>query len=201
MNDDFEALQREWQKDKDNIKSDTTTMNDLFFLIQKKKKASVRFQFGNIIVLLITMLGITAFFYYVAPVKETLSRIGAGLMVIGLFLRIVIEMISIIKSKNIDVKDNVLETSEKTITYYKFRKTIHGPITIIILVLYTIGFYMITPEFSLYFSTWKMILIDVSYLVAACIFIPIIRKSIKREIRTLLDIIDLKNRIINNEQS
>ncbi len=199
MNTDFEALQREWQKNKDDIKRDTTSMNDLFFLIQKKKKASVQFQYGNAIVLLVTLLVISAFFYYVAPVKEILSRIGAGFMIFGLLLRIIIEIVSIIKSKKIDIKNNVLETSENTITYYKFRKKIHGPITIIILVLYTIGFYMITPEFSLYFTTWQMILIDVSYVVGACIFIPIIRKSIRREIQNLLDIVDLKNRITNGD--
>ncbi len=199
MNTDFEALQREWQKNKDDIKRDTTSMNDLFFLIQKKKKASVQFQYGNAIVLLVTLLVISAFFYYVAPVKEILSRIGAGFMIFGLLLRIIIEIVSIIKSKKIDIKNNVLETSENTITYYKFRKKIHGPITIIILVLYTIGFYMITPEFSLYFTTWQMILIDVSYVVGACVFIPIIRKSIRREIQNLLDIVDLKNRITNGD--
>ncbi len=195
MNNDFEELQRKWQTDKKDIESNPKTMDGILSLVKKKKEATIRFQYGNIIVLLITMIGITAFFYYVAPVKETLSRIGVGLMIGGLLLRIVIEMISIAKSKKVTVIDHVLKATEDTIVYYEFRKRIHGPITFTIIALYTIGFFMINPEFSMYFTNWQMILMDASYIIAACIFIPIVRKSIKREVKTLLDIIELKKKM------
>ncbi len=200
MKNEFEELQRQWQKDKEDIESKPEIIDNMLSSVKKKKDATIRFQFGNIIVLLITMIGISAFFYYVAPVKELISRIGVGLMVGGLFIRIVIELISVVKSKKIDVGDEVLQATQNALNFYTFRKKIHGPVTIIIIALYTIGFYMITPEFSLYFNTWQIILIDVSYLVAALIFIPIVRKSIKKEVKTLLEIIELKNKMVNENQ-
>ncbi|MBQ0732719.1 hypothetical protein [Aquimarina celericrescens] len=197
MSKDFKELQNEWQKDKENIEHTPGIMNNILSSIKKKKNITVRFQYGNIVVLLITMLGISAFFYYVAPVKEILSRIGVGLMIGGLLIRIAIELTSVLKSKKVILVDSVLKTTEDIIAYYTYRKKIHGPVTIIILALYTIGFFMITPEFSLYFTIWQMIFIDVSYIIAACIFIPIIRKSIKREVQTLLEIIEMKEKMMN----
>ncbi len=197
MSKGFEELQNEWQKDKENIERTPGIMNNILSSIKRKKNVTIRFQYGNIVVLLITMLGISAFFYYVAPVKEILSRIGAGLMIGGLLIRIAIELTSVLKSKKVILVDSVLKTTEDTIAYYTYRKKIHGPVTIIILALYTIGFFMITPEFNLYFTTWQMIFIDVSYIIAACIFIPIIRKSIKRELQILFEIIEMKEKMMN----
>ncbi|GAA4274843.1 hypothetical protein U6A24_12005 [Aquimarina gracilis] len=197
MNNGFEDLQRKWQKNKEELKNDPKSTTEMLSAIKAKKKSSVEFQYGNIIVLTITLFVISAFFYYVAPVKQVLSRIGVGMMIGGLLLRIIIEFISVTRSKKIDIVDNVLSTTENTISYYNFRKKIHGPITIIIIGLYSIGFFMITPEFSLYFTTWQMILIDGSYIIGAAIFIPIIRKSIKQEVKTLLEIIELRKKMVD----
>jgi hypothetical protein len=62
---------------------------------------------------------------------------------------------------------------------------IHGPVTISILLLYTIGFYMLTPEFSRYFSLPVMILIDVSYIAGAAIVGIAIRHGIAKEMTIL----------------
>ncbi len=193
----FEDLQRKWLQGKEDIGNTPKVINEVLSLVKAKKKSIVRFQYGNIMVLLITLLGISAFFYYTAPVKEVLSRIGVGLMIGGLLLRIAIELMSIVKSKKMVVIESVLKATERAITYYNFRKRIHGPITITIITLYTIGFFMITPEFSLYFTTWQMVLIDASYIVAAAIFIPIIHRSIKQEVHTLLEIIELRKKIVH----
>ncbi len=195
MSNEFEALHRQWQKDKGYFENESPDINEVFLSIRKKKTWSIHFHYGNILVLLIVLIGITAFFYFVAPVEHLLSRIGVGLMIGGLIVRISIEIISVYKSKAIDMMDSALQATNDTITFYNFRKTIHGPITIAILILYTIGFYMITPEFSLYFTIWKMILIDVSYVVAAIIPFVSIRKNIKKEIKILQEIIALKEKI------
>ncbi|TSE11339.1 MULTISPECIES: hypothetical protein [Aquimarina] len=201
MENEFDELQNKWQKGKKDIENNTEIINETLAAITTKKNSSVQFHYGNIAVLSVTLIGIAAFFYFLAPVQEILSRIGVVLMIGGLLTRIVIECISVSKSKKIDIIDNVLKTTNNTIAFYKFRKQIHGPVTIIILALYTIGFYMITPEFSLYFSTWKMILIDVSYIIGAIIFISFIRKSIKKEIKTLLEIIELRNKMVEETET
>ncbi|WP_271784587.1 hypothetical protein [Aquimarina algiphila] len=201
MENEFDELQNKWQKGKKDIENNTEIINETLAAITTKKNSSVQFHYGNIAVLSVTLIGIAAFFYFLAPVQEILSRIGVVLMLGGLLTRIVIECISVSKSKKIDVIDNVLKTTNNTIAFYKFRKQIHGPVTIIILALYSIGFYMITPEFSLYFSIWKMILIDVSYIIGAIIFISFIRKSIKKEIKILLEIIELRNKMVEDSST
>ncbi len=201
MKNEFDELQSKWLKEKKDIENSPEVINKTLVSITAKKNSGIRFHYGNIAVLSITLIGIAAFFYFVAPVKETLSRIGVTLMLGGLLTRIVIEYISVLKSKKIDLIDSVLEATNNTITFHKFRKQIHGPVTIIIVALYSIGFYIITPEFSLYFSTWKMILIDASYIIGAIIFISFIRKSIKKEIKTLLEIIELRNKMVEETET
>ncbi|MDH7444347.1 hypothetical protein [Aquimarina sp. 2201CG14-23] len=195
MSNEFEALQRQWQSDKDGIESKPQDIENTISSIKKKKNWSVRFHYGNILVLSLVLIGIIAFFYFIAPVKELLSRIGVGAMIGGLILRVIIESLSVVKSKKINMVDDALQTTNDTIAFYNFRKTIHGPVTIAIIVLYTVGFYMITPEFSLYFKTWQMILIDVSYIFGAIIPFIAVRKSIKKEITTLIEIIELKKKM------
>ncbi|WP_299261153.1 hypothetical protein [uncultured Aquimarina sp.] len=198
MNNEFEALQNQWQKDKSGIESAPYDMEDLFSSIRKKKSWSTRFHYGNILVLSIVLIGIITFFYFVAPVQELLSRVGVGLMVGGLLVRIIIEIISVSKAKKINMLDDALQTTNDTISFYNFRKTIHGPVTIGIIALYTIGFYIITPEFSLYFETWQIILIDVSYIIGAIIPFVAVRKNIKKEIKILLEIIELKKKMTDD---
>ncbi|MFD2565457.1 hypothetical protein [Aquimarina rubra] len=195
MSNEFEALQSQWQKDKNSFENKSQDIEEVFSLIRKKKSWSTRFHYGNILVLSIVLIGIITFFYFVAPVQELLSRVGVGLMVGGLLVRIIIEMISVFKAKKINMMDSALNTTNDTITFYNFRKTIHGPITLGILGLYTIGFYMITPEFSLYFETWQIVLIDISYIIGAIIPFVAIRKNIKKEIKILSEIIELKKKM------
>ncbi|WP_378176836.1 hypothetical protein [Aquimarina sp. SS2-1] len=192
MSNEFEALQNQWQKDKSSIEEESQDIEEILLSIRKKKTWTTRFHYGNILVLFIVLIGIIAFFYFVAPVEHLLSRVGVGLMLGGLLVRIIIELISVSRAKAINLTDHALQTTSDTITFYNYRKNIHGPITLVILGLYTVGFYMITPEFSLYFSTWKMILIDVSYVVGAIFPFISIRKNIKKEIRILKEIIELK---------
>ncbi|MHA7058113.1 hypothetical protein ACWGOQ_0012905 [Aquimarina sp. M1] len=195
MSNEFEALQSQWQKEQRTIKDIPNNLEGVLVSIRKRKSWSTRFHYGNILVLSIVLIGVVAFFYFVAPVKELLSKFGVGLMEGGLLLRIIIELISVCRAKGINILGNALQTTNDMITFYNFRKTIHGPVTLMILGLYTIGFYMITPEFSLYFKTWQMILIDVSYIIAAIIPFIAIRKNIKKEIRILKEIIELKKKM------
>ena len=70
---------------------------------------------------------------------------------------------------------------ENTIKFYKFRKTIHNAVAPVVLVLYTIGFYILTPEFSLYIKFWILVLYDISYVVMGIILFVIIRKGVKKK--------------------
>ena len=196
MDSEFNILQNKWKSNKKEIELSNDSLDVLYSKIKEKEKENYFFYYGTIIILLVTLIVISLFFYYVAPVKETLSRIGVGLMISGLFFRILIEIISIYKAKQINNIDNTLKTIENTINFHQFRKTIHKVIAPIIIVLYTIGFYVITPEFSLYIKFWNLVLIDISYVIIGIILFIVIRKGVKKEMHQLDDIIGLRNDII-----
>ena len=196
MDNEFKNLQQKWQKQKKELGNSSSSFEEILSKIESKRKKGLSFHYGNIIILLITLFGLFLFFYFVAPVEELLSRIGVGFMMIGILIRIVIEIFSSIKSKKINKLDTALKATELTIDFYKFRKKIHGAIMHIIFIMYLVGFYLISPEFSNYFSLWQMILMDVSCFVIITIIYIQIRKGIKSEMQTLLEIIELKNEII-----
>ncbi len=197
MDKEFNKLQSKWENSKKGIEVSNDNFDTLYKKIKKKEKENYFFYYGTIVILLITLIAISSFFYYVAPVKEILSRVGVGLMILGLLFRILIEIISVYKAKQINSFDNTLKTTENTISFHQFRKTIHKVVAPIIIVLYTIGFYMITPEFSLYIEYWNLVLINSSYVIIGIILFIVIRKGVKKEMQKLTDIIQLKNDIID----
>ncbi|GGG35814.1 hypothetical protein [Bizionia arctica] len=195
MSSEFKNLQSHWETNKKSMEVSTPNFDSLYKKIKSKEKETYFFYYGTITILLVTLIVISLFFYYVAPVKDILSRIGAGLMILGLAFRIIIEIISIRKAKQIDLLDTTLKTAENSINFHRFRKNIHQVIAPIVIVLYTIGFYMITPEFSLYMPFWNIVLIDISYVVIGIVLFIVIRKGVLKEMQILTDIVKLKNEI------
>ncbi|MFT5761049.1 MAG: hypothetical protein ACI8WA_000154 [Polaribacter sp.] len=196
MDNEFKNVQQKWQKQKKELEDGPSNFEQIVSTIESKRKKGLSFHYGNIAILFSTLIGLFLFFYFVAPVEELFSRIGVGFMMIGILLRIVIEVFSSIKAKKINKLDTALKTTELTIAFYKFRKKIHGAITYVIFILYLVGFYMISPEFSNYFNLWQMIIMDVSCFIIIVFIYVQMRKGIKNEMNILLEIIELKNEII-----
>jgi len=197
MDNEFKNLQQQWQKQKKELVGSSLSFEQKASTIQNKSKKGMSFHYGNIIILLITLIGLFLFFYYVAPVQDMLSRIGAGFMMIGILVRIIIEIGSSIKARRINSLDTALKTTELTLDFYTYRKKIHGALTHIIFALYLVGFYMISPEFSNYFSLLQMILMDVSCFVILTVVYVQMRKGIKKEMNMLVEVIALKKEITN----
>ena len=191
MNNDFKALQNSWKSSRNNIKTPTNNFDILYKKIEQKQKENFSFYYGTIIILTITLIAISLFFYYMAPVKETLSRIGAGLMITGLAFRILIEIVSVIKAKRINKLDKTLQTVDNSLNFHQFRKTIHQVYSPII-----IGFYIIFPEFMLYMSVLMIWFIGISYLIMGTVLFIVIRKGVVDEMQKLRDIMELKKDII-----
>ena len=196
MNNDFKALQDSWKSSKNNIKTPTNNFENLYKKIEQKEKENFSFYYGTITILMITLIVISLFFHYMAPVKETLSIIGAGLMITGLALRILIEIISVIKAKRINKIDKTLQTVENSLNFHQFRKIIHQVYSPIIIGFYSIGFYVIFPEFILYMSVWMVWFIGISYLIMGIVLFIVIRKGVLDEMQKLRDIMKLKKDII-----
>lgn len=196
MNNDFKALQNSWKSSRNNIKTPTNNFDILYKKIEQKQKENFSFYYGTIIILTITLIAVSLFFYYMAPVKETLSRIGAGLMITGLAFRILIEIVSVIKAKRINKFDKTLQTVDSSLNFHQFRKKTHQVYSPIIIGLYSIGFYMIFPEFMLYMSIWMIWFIGISYLIMGTVLFIVIRKGVVDEMQKLRDIMELKKDII-----
>ena len=196
MSNHFSELENAWKESKKDLKNSSASLDAVYEKIQTNKKESFFFYYGTIIILSITMVGISSFFYFVAPVEKLLSRIGVSFMLVGLLTRIVIEIISVIKSKRVHVLDNSLDAVNNTIAFHVFRKNVHEIVAPIIIFFYTVGFYMITPEFLVYLSFWNVVLIDASYLVIAVVLFINIRKGVLKEMKALHETLELRRTFI-----
>lgn len=196
MNEDFSTLKGNWNSLKDKIDvSSASAVEDIEQKIKTKERENYFFYFGTIIILSITLIGIVLFFIYVAPVQEIMSKIGAWLMIIGLLFRIIIEKMSITKAKRIKKLDITLDNLENLEKFHRFRKIIHNIISPIILTAYTIGFFIITPEFSKYIEFWYLTFFCISYFVSGIIIFSVIRKSVKKEMKKIDEILSLKKEL------
>lgn len=193
MSDPLDSLKGQWQEAKDASKESRPNTKALIQLARTKMKKAVNMHIGNIAVLTLTLIGLCAFFLFVAPLQATLSHLGIFLMLGGLALRIAIELYSIRQSRRIDFSESAATTQEASMKFYHYRKRIHGPVTLTILIAYTVGFYLLTPEFSEYFTTNQVILLDLSYLAAAAIFLLSIRKAIRDEMKLLDELTELQS--------
>lgn len=196
MPDDLKQLQSEWKNVLAQTSTSTHDVAKIIGLATKRKSNTVKTHVVNILILLLTLLGIAAYFTYVAHFRQTLSHVGQGLMMGGLMLRILIECFSIYLSTTIDLTQPSAKTNDSFLQFYGFRKRIHGPVTMAVLLAYTVGFYMLTPEFSLVFSLPILILLNVSYVAAALIFTTFIRRGIKKEMNELEEISKLQNELL-----
>lgn len=195
MEHDFKDLQSQWQNHKKDIASPKSNMEALYKKIKAKEKSNYFFYYGTITILTMTLIGISLFFYFVAPVQDTLSIIGVTLMITGLAFRIFIELNSIQKAKRMHTIDNVLAATEHTIAFHQFRKMIHNKVAPTIIILYTVGFYMITPEFSRYIDFWLLVWFNVSYVIIGIILFFVIRKGVRKEMVKINEIMQLQQEI------
>lgn len=198
MDKGFTSLENAWKKSKKSIQDSEKNVEVIYKKIDQAKGDNVKFYYGTLFILLFTLIGIISFFVFVAPVKELLSRVGASAMIIGLVVRILIEVQSISKLKKIQVDHSTVETIESAIDFHKLRKLIHTIIMPVILIIYSIGFYMLTPEFLMYLSKEMVIFYDVIYLVMIVFLFFQFRKGIRKEMTNLELTINLKKSVLED---
>lgn len=199
MSDILDDFKGQWDAAKKDSTKQTVSAKDLVEEAQRKMRSAVLMHIGNTAVLVVTLIGICLFFIYVAPLQETLSHVGMSLMTGGLALRILIEFHSIYRSTKIDLSDTAFAVNKSYMSFYTYRKKIHGSVTIGILVAYTIGFYILLPEFGNYFTQTQIILLALSYLVAAAIFGYSIKIAIHKEVKLLKSLMDMQQEIADGE--
>jgi hypothetical protein len=187
-----------WREGKDNVSSSGDT--EAIIMYAKSRKRNVLYaHYGTILILSITLV-LVALFYLKTPFNEALSHAGMCLMMATLIIRIVVEVISIGKSRSIDLTSNTEQVIKAALSFYGFRKTVHGPVTLAIVGCYVIGFYLLTPEFSKYISFKWIVAMHVSFVIGAIFLIWIIKKGIRKEIASIEFLSGMRNEIISNEE-
>lgn len=193
MNDILDEFKGKWNEAKEDV-AQSNNAKDLITLSRQQTKQTAIIQFKNMIILCLTLAGISAYFFYV-NFQELTSHIGVALMTGGLLIRILIEGYSIVRTNKIDMSESATSYNIGYLNFYTYRKLIHGPITIGILLAYTIGFFLLIPEFDQHLSRNVVILIAISYLPAAAIFGFSIRKGIRDEMKLLDSLLELQDDI------
>lgn len=184
MDNTFDKIKESWGKAKASA-IPKLTADDMFHKAQSSYDKSKKDHIANTIILGLVVVGLVLFFYYLAPLQDGLSRAGIGFMIGGLLLRIVIEIISHAKAAKIMYSKSAAESTGSAAVFYKWRKSIHGPITFAIVMLYSIGWYMLTPEFMRYIDLKYIYLMDIGYLFIMIILFLTIRKGVLKELRQL----------------
>ncbi|HEX8331329.1 MAG TPA: hypothetical protein VF622_01835 [Segetibacter sp.] len=193
----MDNLENQWNAAKQTISTSLAKPNELIELATRRKKSLLYFHFGNIIIFTVTLVILSLFFNSIY-LKESMSKTGMFLMLTSLSLRLLIEILSTIKSKKIQLSNSASVSTDKALSFYSFRKKVQGPVSITTAVLYVIGFYFLSPEFSRYIEMKWMIMMHVSFVLGAVIIIIQAKNGIEKEMKVLKSLIDLKKEMNND---
>lgn len=193
----MDNLENQWKAAKQTIGASSPKPEDLIKLAKQKKNTVLYFHFGNIIIFTITLVVLYIFFNSI-NLKDSISKAGICLMLGGLSARLIIEIISTIKSRQIQLINTASVSTDKALSFFSFRKKVQGPVSIITAVLYVIGFYLLSPEFNRYIETKWMILMHVFFVLAALTLIVQAKKGMAKETAILESLIDVKKEINND---
>jgi len=195
MNSSIDDFKNQWQSARQKVKAPTGSGPALIAQAKSRKRKSLYFHYGNLVVLILSLIAITYIFQYYLGFRNNLSHWGVGLMLTSLGLRILIELFSLIRWMKIAISDHTLKNTDDSLAFYRFRQRIHGPVTLSIVAAYSLGFYLLTPEFYQHIPLPYLILMDLSYLLGAAIILWQVRKGIQRELQQLREIVAVREQM------
>jgi hypothetical protein len=171
------------------------SVNSIINQAKERQRSSLFAHFGNIAIMTGVMLLVAFFFLYLYPVGALLSKAGVYIMIGGLAIRITVEAFSVARSRRIDVSDAAAKAAGDALEFYNFRRRVHGPVTLVCVGLYIIGWFMLSPEYSRYMPTLWLIAMDLGFVIMAVILIVVIRKGLRKEIADLYRIVELRRQL------
>lgn len=188
----MEDLSKRWKSAKEAIDISSFSAVQLERMARKKKKNISSAHYVTILILSITLIGISYFFFKVVSFQHWLSKIGMTFMIGSLIIRIIVEIISTVKASKINVSNDVSSITQQAITFHRYRRKVHSLFTILIVGFYVIGFYLLTPEFNLYIKKEWLLLMHLSFLIGACFVFIQARKGIREEMKALSELVDIR---------
>lgn len=148
---EFKDIQEIW-----NQQSSQVTPKKSTEIIEKANQQIKQYQrkyIGTIAILTITIIGLILYLQAYFYKATSTFVIGLLLMICSLFIRIFIELFSLMEFKTINLLNSNIVFAKQLLGYYYFRKKILFALTPIIIILYTIGFILLLPTFNKVFST------------------------------------------------
>jgi hypothetical protein len=178
-NQPIDRLEEIWKADRQHSATDSVAA--ILDKVKENQRKSEQSHIATIIILTITVVTLVAFFVFVAPFQNSMSRMGCTLMLASLAIRIGFEIVSLSRSRRMDTSLASRDANLRNIRFHAMRKLIHGPVMMSAIIAYTVGFFMLTPEFAEYFSGLAITLIDGSYILGAYVLGKYLRNVVKRE--------------------
>jgi Flp pilus assembly protein TadB len=159
--------------------------------IRKSNKLISNKHIITILILSLTALVIAFGFVYLIDIKSKTSNAGLFIMELVLFVRIVIEVYSYRRKLALDETELTSVFKQKLISFYNWRKGIHGFKTLLLVIVYISGVALLFVEFKGALSNFWFNFFVVEFLVMAILLIWFIRKQVRKEIKELNDIIEI----------
>ena len=161
----------------------------------EKMRSSLMAHYGNIAIMGGMAILIYVFYFVLYPMATTLSQAGNFLMIGALLVRVAIEIVSLSRSRNVRVSKSTVKAAEESRKFYEFRRRMHGTTTIILVGVYILGWFMLTPEYARYMSLTWLVIMDGGFVVIAIVLITVIRKGLQAEIADLKHVADLQRQL------
>lgn len=190
--DNINILQSLWEQQPTVIQKNS---NDIV-IAAKKKVRKIKSNHIWTISMLSSLIIALLYLFFTYRSSQNFDQIkGLGLMIAVIICRVLLEIFSLVRFKNIKLTYNFEQYTEQLMAYYKFRKWMHFILTPAIYFLYIIGFVSLLPVFKQQFSEgfyWYILISGFSFLF---LFSFVLYKVIKRD---LGDLEYLKNIQLSN---
>jgi glucose uptake protein GlcU len=180
---DFNNIQEIW-----NLQSDvkpSTTASALIAKANAHTKTLKHNHYWTIGIISVTVLILLYYFFWTNSHQFNSLTIGLSIMIGMLIFRIILEINSSTKLKNIKPDLSVIDYSQQVKTFYEWRKKIHLILTPIIYISYFIGFTMLLPTFKANFSTGFYMYCLISGYGFFFVFGYFLIKQIKKELKLI----------------
>jgi hypothetical protein len=180
----FDDIQDIWKKQSE-LEIRASQPEELIQLAEKNTRKIKVKQFWTIGILGVSVL---FFFWYslvIVGFQFSWFHIGIALMLFSLLFRLIVEYISYVSIRRIDIRSDFTNYTKGISDFYRKRKKIHCVVTPISVAVYIIGFIFLVPVLKKSFSPAFFWYIIISGWILLILFAVMLIQQIKKEMRLL----------------